>query len=225
MVAVLAARIKLGWQVEQTSLQNTDQLHVMVPTKFWAWHLHHKILCPTPSLAATPLNGQLPWQVSFSTRKIRTSEILILFSDWNGNVDNSSAGYERKHTDMDGAHEMRRVRDSQNLPGPETWLLAIPVLKKQSNHLTARKSKEADRLFAPVKKTSMWMMSSLYMAKRSRSNIIITWMIYPWGRASKQWTGLALKTSGVTLEIDLLCAKQRESGIVFLYSATQWLCT
>ena len=111
MVAVLAARIKLGWQVEQTSLQNTDQLHVMVPTKFWAWHLHHKILCPTPSLAATPLNGQLPWQVPSSTRKIPTSEILILFSDWNGNVDNSSAGYERKHTDMDGAHEMRRVRE------------------------------------------------------------------------------------------------------------------
>ena len=151
MVAVLAARIKFGWQVEETSLQNSDQ-HVMVPTTFWVEHLHHKILCPTPSLASTPLNGQLPWQILSSTFKVPTSEILILLSDWNGNVDNSSAGYEPMHMDMDGAHEMPRGRDSQNLSGPVTWLLAIPVLKKQPNRLTARKSKEADRLFAPAKK-------------------------------------------------------------------------
>ena len=146
----LGARINIGWQVEQTSLQNPDQLHVMVPMKFWVEHLHHKIICPTPSLAATPLNGQLPWQVQSSTRKVPTSGILILLSDWNGNVDNSIAGYERKHTDMDGAHEMPRGRNSQNLPGPATWLLAIPVLKKQPNRLTARKKKEANRLFAPA---------------------------------------------------------------------------
>ena len=72
---------------------------------------------------------------------------------------------------------------------------------KATKSSARRKSKEADRLFAPAEKTSMWMVSSLYMAKRSRSNIIITWMFYPRGRTSKQWTGLALKTSGITLEM------------------------